>query len=572
VEAFVKQGKAFTEEFRMKCKDGTYKWISGRGKSYLHDQTGKPYRAVGVHVDIDELKRKTEALEKNRNMLDSIISALPGMLLVVDRYHNILLTNKNKMCSGKVKCNSIQQVIGKKCYQTFMDRDTPCPRCKLLKVVETGESFSETTTPEDSREKYSGHALRILTSPVKDKEKNVIGVVEYDIDISELRNAKLLAQKANEAKSLFLANMSHELRTPLNGIIGFSDILRTTPLEDEQKHFLDIVLSSAKHLTEIIGDILDFSRIEAGKLELSPKKTNLRKLIDDTCSIVRFRAESKGVALNHSIENHVPQSVTVDGPRLRQILVNLLTNAVKFTDEGSVQLSVNLQKRHPDKVHLLFKVTDTGIGIEEKEQVKIFDLFHQADMSNYKKAQGTGLGLSITKNLLDKMGSDLQLTSTPGKGSDFFFDLVVPYYEEAPSVEHIETKTVTEKETQVSDLSGKKILIAEDDAINMKLVKIALSRFSKNLILIEANNGKEAYRQYLKHTPDLILMDISMPELDGYQATAMIRNRDEQVPIIAMTAKALQEDKDTCFACGMNDYITKPFSLDQLREALIKYL
>ena len=698
VEKHLKNGKSYSVQFRMKCKDGNYKWISGRAKTYDKDSEGKPHRAVAVHVDIDELKRKTEALkeshrmakmgrwdcyhhqkgftewtegvfdileldheqitpsyqafmekihpedvekmnqaweklqakqqtndiehrvlmddgrvkwvkehwyteydehniphqtvgimqditeqvtlkrdlmkqkdalEQNRNMLQSIISALPGLLLVVDQQHNILLANKNRIRAGKVKYDSFEKVMGKKCYQAFMDRDNPCPWCNLVKVIETGEYYSETTTPEDPREQSSGKALQVLTAPIKDKDKNVMGVVEYGINITELRNAKTTAQKANQAKSEFLANMSHEIRTPLNGIIGFSDILRTTPLDEEQKNFLTIVTSSAKHLTEIIGEILDFSKIEAGRLELSPERTDLRKLIEDTCSIVRFRADSKGVALHQTIDDNLPETVEVDGPRLSQILVNLLTNAVKFTDDGSVELTLRQLERQEEQVRLLFKVQDTGIGIKETEQERIFEPFRQADMSTTKRAQGTGLGLAITKSLLEKMESTLQLKSTEGAGSTFFFELNLPCEKERPS----ETNQTEESHpADVQPFKDKKVLIAEDNPVNMQYAKTAIALFSKGIQLIEAENGQEAYESYLKHKPDLILMDIVMPGVDGFQATGMIRGQDREIPIVAMTAKALKADREDCLEAGMDDYISKPVSLEQIKELLQKYL
>ena len=457
--------------------------------------------------------------------------------------------------------------MDKKCYQAFMDRETPCPWCKLNEVINTGQPFSETTTPEDPRERYSGHAMRILTSPVKNKREEVIGEVEYDIDISELRNAKIKAEEANQAKSAFLANMNHELRTPLNGIIGFSDILRTMPLDEELKGFVDIVYTSGKHLADIISDILDLSRIEAGKFELNAEKTELNPLIENTLSMVRPKAEGKGLCLCSSIEDTVPETVEVDASRLRQILLNLVANAVKFTNEGSVSVSVSLLERQHDQARLLFKVSDTGMGIKQEEQMKIFEPFQQADMSADKKAQGTGLGLAISKKMLELMDTSLELESEYKKGSTFSFELLLPCDE------------TTDRDTTADDLTqehslfkNKKVLIVEDDPVNMQYAQTALGMLSKDIQIITAENGEEGYEQYREHQPDLILMDIRMPKLDGYQATNMIRADDEKVPIVAMTAKALEEDKEDCLAAGMSDYITKPVSLEQLKKTLKKYL
>ena len=417
--------------------------------------------------------------------------------------------------------------------------------------------------------------MKILVSPLKNEEGEVFGAVEYGLDVNELRNAKNKAESANKAKTEFLATMSHELRTPLNGVIGFSEILKGTELDENQREFVDIVLLSAKNLLALISDILDLSKIESNKLDLITEKTDIRKLIKSTLEVVQFKALEKGIDLFKEVEDNFPGVVSIDPLRFKQVLLNLLTNAVKFTDEGSVKISVTKESMDEEKkqVKLHFSVRDTGIGIKKENQKRIFEVFNQVDMSITRKFGGTGLGLAIAKQLLGKMGSDLQVTSSPGKGSEFFFELLLDYYEDGESIKILETEIPTTKnEIPTSDLVGKKILIAEDDPINMKLAKTALSRFSKDLILLEAKNGKEAYHLYQKHKPDLIFMDIVMPDVDGYQATGMIRQKDTQIPIIAMTAKALKEDREDCLNAGMDDYITKPISLVQLREKLKNYL
>ena len=241
------------------------------------------------------------------------------------------------------------------------------------------------------------------------------------IDLSDIKEVQRLleaakneAEKAAKIKSQFLANMSHELRTPLNGIIGFSDILKNTVLDKEQKEFVDTVHSSARHLSDVITDILDFSRIEAGKFELHPENASLKELVEKTVSIVRQRALQKGLTLSLSYGDHLPQTVFVDGPRLRQILLNLLSNAVKFTDKGSVQLTVKAVQRYPDSALLQFRVDDTGMGIKQEEQAKVFEPFHQTDMSSSKSAEGTGLGLAIIKEILEKMAHETQRGANQG--------------------------------------------------------------------------------------------------------------------------------------------------------------
>jgi len=254
---------------------------------------------------------------------------------------------------------------------------------------------------------------------------------------------------------------------------------------------------------------------------------------------------------------------------LRQILLNLLSNAVKFTDEGSVQLGVFLKERYPDSARLMFKVIDTGMGINEKEQAKIFNPFHQTDMSSSKRVEGTGLGLAIIKEMLEKMDSTLKLTSVYGKGSTFSFELLVPCEQERSTGSK---RNDSEELGEKISYKNKKVLIVEDNPVNMNYAKTAISMFSKDIQIIQAKDGNEAYILFRKHNPDLILMDIVMPGVDGYQATEQIRQHNDQVPIIAMTAKALKEDRKTCLAQGMKDYLTKPVSIDLLKQTLKKYL
>ena len=404
---------------------------------------------------------------------------------------------------------------------------------------------------------------------IAQKEELKASNEEIEAMNEELIESEAEARKANQAKNDFLANMSHELRTPLNGILGFGEILENSITNEDQLRYLGIILSSAKNLLEIIKDILDFSKIEAQKFELHQEKTNLSTLIEKTVSVIRYSAEKKGLELIVEMTQKIPDQVMVDGLRLRQILVNLLSNAVKFTDQGEIHLKVQEVEKKQNKSRLLFEVSDTGIGIKEEDRDMIFEPFRQLDMSNTREYGGTGLGLTIVNELLQKMGSSLDFRSTYGKGSMFYFELWLPciHEESINSNQHNSTKI-----SNNLFLKNKKILIAEDNPVNMDYVQTALHMFSSDLQIFKAGNGKEVYEQYRQHQPDLILMDIVMPEINGYQATAMIRLDDSQIPIIALTAKAQLEDRNTCIAAGMNDYITKPVSLDQLKSILKKYL
>lgn len=294
----------------------------------------------------------------------------------------------------------------------------------------------------------------------------------------ELIEREAEARKANQAKSDFLANMSHELRTPLNGILGFGEILENSITNEDQLRYLGIILASANNLLEIIRDILDFSKIEAGIFELQPKKTNLVSLINKTSSAIRYLAEKKGLELFVEMTQNIPEKVIVDGTRLRQILVNLLSNAVKFTDQGEVQLTVKEVERTQNKSRLLVEVTDTGIGIKDEDRDLIFEPFQQVDMSNTREYGGTGLGLTIVNELLQKMDSRLNFKSTYGKGSTFYFEVLLPC-EQHQSLES--SKDRFAKISTNKNLKNKKILIAEDNPVNMEYVQTALRMFSQEI-------------------------------------------------------------------------------------------
>ena len=541
----------------------------------LRDETGEINGICGISRDITEMKKAEDALRANWNLLNAIINALPGQLLVVDSDFKVILANESRINAGLFEYNSLEQIRGEKCHKVFQNLDKPCPWCKIADVIKFGRSYQETTTPEDPREICGRKALQIIVTPLKKADGKIFGAVEYGLDISELRNAKNKAEAANKAKSEFLATMSHELRTPLNGVIGFSEILKGTQLDDNQREFLDIVLQSAKNLLGLISDILDFSKIESHKFDLILERTNIRKLVNSTMGIVECIAREKGLKLVKDLDKLSHETIIIDGLRFKQVLLNLLTNAIKFTEKGVVTLTVKQQwiDEEKKKLKMYVSVSDTGIGIKQEHQTIIFESFSQADMSITRKFGGTGLGLAISKRLLKKMNSDLHLKSTPGKGSVFYFDLVLDYNDKEISEDDKEiTVGSSRKKDFDSTLAGKKIMIVEDDPINMKLAKTALLRFSKKLIIIEAKNGNEAQALFKIHQPDLIFMDIVMPDVDGYKATSLIRQIDEQTPIVAMTAKALKEDKEISLNSGMNDFISKPFSLEQLKEMLKKYL
>ncbi|MCD4720212.1 MAG: response regulator [Desulfobacula sp.] len=404
---------------------------------------------------------------------------------------------------------------------------------------------------------------------------------EIQRQTKDLVTARKNAEAANQAKSEFLANMSHEIRTPMNGVIGMLQLLSETRLSQEQQNFVESTRHSANALLVLINDILDFSKIEAGKLEIETIDFNIKNVMDAIVEILAPKAFEKGLELYYLIEKNVPHYLSGDSARIRQILINLIGNAIKFTDQGEIFVKIKLEKKIKDDFMLLFEIKDTGIGIPQGKIDKLFHLFTQVDASITRKFGGTGLGLSISKQLTELMNGKIGVTSELNKGSVFWFTIKLKKQKPGHAYD-VADKTASAKEPYSAKSSNLKvtrnlqvtrkfkILLAEDNIINQKVVSILLEKRGHSITI--ANNGQEALQLYEKELFDLILMDIQMPVMDGEKATLKIRSLEEKskthIPIIALTANAMKGDKERYLNLGMDSYVAKPIKKDLLLEAI----
>jgi signal transduction histidine kinase/CheY-like chemotaxis protein len=434
--------------------------------------------------------------------------------------------------------------------------------------------------------------LLTIFKQIEERDKALDTQEDYRLLEKKFKSISEKADKLEHEKKtteMFLASMSHEIRTPLNGIIGLTEVLDDTPLTEEQKEFVSMIRESSNNLRVIVNDVLDVSKMNAGKMELESIAFDLSTKIAASVGIFTPQIKEKGIHLNVFIDPKIPTQVIGDPTRLSQVIINLLSNALKFTDkDGKIDVSAEFIRQENDDVTFKLSVSDSGIGLSREQQEKIFEAYSQATASTTRKSGGTGLGLTISSKIINSMGGKLEVESEEGKGATFFFVITMkeaakPAVEEVAAKKEKAKKEVVEKEKAekevvevpaVKTFDDLQVLVAEDNPINQKLIKVILERLGVQVTL--TSNGQEAYEARINGAYDMIFMDIQMPVMGGVESTHLIleyekEQGEEHIPIIALTANALPGDREKYIAEGMDDYATKPLEVKALETLMAHY-
>ncbi len=561
----------FNMEFRILRPDQSVRFLYSHGH-IIKDEQGNALRMLGVNWDITEQKKAALKLAESENHLRTIIQSNPECIKLLNQKNELLQMNPAGLAMieadnlEQVQGNSIMGVINPQYKKAFekINRD-------VFKGIPGTLEF-EITGLKGTHRWLDTHAV-----PMKNDKGEIISLLAITRDITErkkieteLIQAKKLAEQSVKTKEIFLANMSHEIRTPMNAIIGMSEILQDNNLTLDQEECVNAIKLSADNLLSIINDILDFSKIEAGKVLVKNLPFKLEELLEGIMQTLHFTTDKESITLTYTISNEIPKVIIGDSVHLRQILLNLASNSIKFTKVGNVNIDIQLENLKDDICTLIFKVTDTGIGIPSDKLSSIFESFTQVSSDINRKYGGTGLGLAITKQLVELHGGTISVSSEPNKGSCFFFTL--PFRKgDAESIPI--AIGGRENDFSYSEVKGLKILVVEDNLMNQLLAKKILMKWDCQFDI--ADNGRIAVDKLSTTDYDIILMDIQMPEMDGIEATKHIRTTmslpTSQIPIIAMTANALVGEAEKYIAIGMNDYISKPFSQKVLYEKIIQW-
>jgi PAS domain S-box-containing protein len=552
--------------------DGSVTWISINTEPLTVTSAGV-HEVICSFSDITERKNLEESVHHERELLRTVIDLLPSPIYLKDRDSRFLMVNRAlARCLAK---DSPAQLVSL-CDFDLFDPDVAAAFRADDEAVLAGLPVrgKEETTVFPNGEKRTYMTTKV---PFRDAQGNITGILGIGVDITERRQlqdslalARDEALEASRLKSEFLANMSHEIRTPMNGIVGMSELLMDSPLDDDQREMGSVIQKSAESLLGIINDILDFSKIEAGKLRIEPAEMELRAVVDDAIVLLLPTAEKKHLELTCEFDPALEGLLLGDSGRIRQVLLNLAGNAVKFTLKGRVSILIRRMEERATERVIEVRIQDTGIGISPAAQKQLFQAFTQADGSTTRRFGGTGLGLAISRQLVELMGGEIGLVSEEGHGSTFWFRLPLPKV----SRENESMRPIDREETLSNQIQpGLHFLVAEDNLTNQMVARGFLEKMGHHADF--AVNGNEVLELLKRKSYDAILMDCQMPEMDGYMAARRIRAVEVErgtppIPIIALTAFAMATDRAKCLEAGMNDYLPKPLRAEELQKALLR--
>ena len=561
-------------------------------------------------IDVTERKNSEEAAYQNAAELRALFQAFPDLFLRLDQSETVLDAKGGQhsdtfLGADKFLGRNLQDLLPAGVLAPVREAQHRVRQSNAMEMVEFAiedqlgqQTYEMRLLPLNWDEWIA--VVRNITALKASEQRLKDNTQELEQKNEELEKALAAAREATRMKSRFLANMSHEIRTPMNGVLGMTDFLLGTGLSEEQQEYAEAIKRSADSLLALIEDILDLSRVEAGKLRLDRSDFALQSTIAETASIFALQARAKGLEFVSNISPGLPEYAVGDPGRLRQVLTNLLGNAIKFTERGQVVLKAEVVSQVRDAIQLKFTVQDSGIGIPPGEQGRLFDAFTQVDESNTRKYGGTGLGLAISRQLVELLGGEIGVGSEPGKGSKFWFTASFGKSKRpstaaragnqpdsalhptpAPRVAAVKSQTGTAQRATGPALVSKgppsqksmRILLAEDNEINQRIALRLLQKLGLSADAVV--NGREAVEALEKRRYDLVLMDCQMPDMDGFEATAVIRQREggsRHQTICALTANAMDGDRERCLAAGMDNYISKPLGLEKLRQALDRWI